>query len=61
MAFTKDNQLVAVTGERMQMNDFIEVSAVITHLTVKRRTATLSSRKQLSLSHGNHKQNEAYH
>jgi predicted GNAT family acetyltransferase len=26
-----DNQLVAVTGERMQMNDFIEVSAVITH------------------------------
>lgn len=27
----KDNQLVALTGERMQMNDFIEVSAVITH------------------------------
>lgn len=27
----KDNQLVAVTGERMHMNDFIEVSAVITH------------------------------
>lgn len=27
----KQNQLVAVTGERMQMNDFIEVSAVITH------------------------------
>lgn len=27
----KDNQLVAVTGERMQMNYFIEVSAVITH------------------------------
>ncbi|WP_310379524.1 GNAT family N-acetyltransferase [Flavobacterium sp.] len=27
----KDNQLVAVTGERMQMNDFTEVSAVITH------------------------------
>ncbi len=27
----KDNQLVAVTGERMQMNNFIEVSAVITH------------------------------
>jgi ribosomal protein S18 acetylase RimI-like enzyme len=27
----KDNQLVAVTGERMQMNDFVEVSAVITH------------------------------
>lgn len=26
-----DNQLVAVTGERMQMNDFVEVSAVITH------------------------------
>jgi hypothetical protein len=25
----KDDQLVAVTGERMQMNDFIEVSAVI--------------------------------
>jgi GNAT superfamily N-acetyltransferase len=27
----KDNQLVAITGERMQMDDFIEVSAVITH------------------------------
>jgi len=27
----KNNQLVAVTGERMQMNDYIEVSAVITH------------------------------
>ena len=27
----KDNELVAITGERMQMNDFIEVSAVITH------------------------------
>ncbi|CAM2995246.1 GNAT family N-acetyltransferase [Flavobacterium frigoris] len=27
----KDSQLVAVTGERMQMNTFIEVSAVITH------------------------------
>jgi hypothetical protein len=25
----KDDQLVAVTGERMQMSDFIEVSAVI--------------------------------
>ena len=27
----KNNQLVAVTGERMKMDDFIEVSAVITH------------------------------
>lgn len=27
----KDDELVAVTGERMQMNDFIEVSAVVTH------------------------------
>jgi ribosomal protein S18 acetylase RimI-like enzyme len=27
----KNNQLVAVTGERMQMDDYIEVSAVITH------------------------------
>jgi len=27
----KNNQLVAVTGERMQMNEFTEVSAVITH------------------------------
>ena len=27
----KSNQLVAITGERMQMDDFIEVSAVITH------------------------------
>ncbi len=27
----KNGELVAVTGERMQMNDFIEVSAVVTH------------------------------
>ena len=27
----KDNELIAVTGERMKMNDFIEVSAVVTH------------------------------
>jgi ribosomal protein S18 acetylase RimI-like enzyme len=27
----KDNQLVAITGERMQMHAFTEVSAVITH------------------------------
>lgn len=27
----KENKLVAVTGERMQMNDMTEVSAVITH------------------------------
>ncbi|MFV5686101.1 GNAT family N-acetyltransferase [Flavobacterium sp. GB2R13] len=27
----KKDELVAVTGERMQMNDFIEVSAVVTH------------------------------
>lgn len=27
----KDNQLVAVTGERMRMNDYTEVSAIITH------------------------------
>jgi GNAT superfamily N-acetyltransferase len=27
----KNNQLVAITGERMQMNEYIEVSAVITH------------------------------
>ncbi len=27
----KDNKLVAVTGERMQTNKFIEISAVITH------------------------------
>ncbi|WP_408032593.1 GNAT family N-acetyltransferase [Tenacibaculum xiamenense] len=26
-----DNTLAAVTGERMQMNDYIEVSAVVTH------------------------------
>ena len=26
-----DDELIAVTGERMQMNDFIEVSAVVTH------------------------------
>lgn len=27
----KDNQLVAITGERMKMNHFTEVSAIITH------------------------------
>jgi ribosomal protein S18 acetylase RimI-like enzyme len=27
----KNGELVAVTGERMQMNDFVEVSAVVTH------------------------------
>jgi predicted GNAT family acetyltransferase len=27
----KNNQLVAITGERMNMNEFTEVSAVITH------------------------------
>jgi GNAT superfamily N-acetyltransferase len=27
----KNDELIAVTGERMQMNDFVEVSAVVTH------------------------------
>lgn len=27
----KDQQLIAITGERMKMNDFTEVSAIITH------------------------------
>ncbi|MDP2089360.1 MAG: GNAT family N-acetyltransferase [Flavobacteriaceae bacterium] len=27
----KNNQLVAVTGERMKMNEYVEISAVITH------------------------------
>jgi GNAT superfamily N-acetyltransferase len=27
----KNGQLVAVTGERMRMNDFVEVSAIVTH------------------------------
>ena len=27
----KDGELVAVSGERMKMNDFVEVSAVVTH------------------------------
>ena len=27
----KNNKLIAITGERMQMDDFIEISAVITH------------------------------
>lgn len=27
----KDNQLIAITGERMKMNSFTEVSAIITH------------------------------
>jgi ribosomal protein S18 acetylase RimI-like enzyme len=33
----KDNQLVAMTGERMQMNDFTEISAVITHPNYTRK------------------------
>jgi hypothetical protein len=39
----KDNQLVAVTGERMQMNDFIEVSAVIHISTLERICKTVGS------------------
>lgn len=27
----KNDQLIAVTGERMKMNDFVEISAIITH------------------------------
>ncbi len=27
----KDDKLVAVSGERMQMNDFTEISAIVTH------------------------------
>jgi predicted GNAT family acetyltransferase len=27
----KDNKLLAVTGERMKMNEFTEISAVVTH------------------------------
>jgi GNAT superfamily N-acetyltransferase len=27
----KNNELIAVTGERMKMNDFVEVSAIVTH------------------------------
>lgn len=27
----KDNKLVSITGQRMQTNDFIEISAVVTH------------------------------
>jgi ribosomal protein S18 acetylase RimI-like enzyme len=27
----KDNKLIAVTGERMKMNDFTEISAIVTH------------------------------
>jgi ribosomal protein S18 acetylase RimI-like enzyme len=27
----KDGQLIAVTGERLQMNNFVEISAVVTH------------------------------
>ena len=27
----KDGELIAVSGERMKMNDFVEVSAVVTH------------------------------
>jgi ribosomal protein S18 acetylase RimI-like enzyme len=27
----KNGQLVSVTGERMRMNDFVEVSAIVTH------------------------------
>lgn len=27
----KDNKLVAITGQRMQTDDFIEISSVVTH------------------------------
>ena len=27
----KNGDLIAVTGERMKMNDFVEVSAIVTH------------------------------
>lgn len=33
----KDNQLVAITGQRMQTDDFVEVSAVVTHPSFTRR------------------------
>ncbi|CAL2094340.1 GNAT family N-acetyltransferase [Tenacibaculum sp. 190524A02b] len=32
-----DNKLVAITGERLQLNEFIEVSAVVTHPNYTRR------------------------
>ncbi|WP_028890967.1 GNAT family N-acetyltransferase [Tenacibaculum sp. 47A_GOM-205m] len=33
----KDNQLVTITGQRMQTDDFVEVSAVVTHPNYTRR------------------------
>lgn len=33
----KNNQLVCITGQRMQTNDFIEISAVVTHPDYTRR------------------------
>ncbi len=33
----KDSKLVAITGQRMQTNDFIEVSSVVTHPNYTRR------------------------
>lgn len=33
----KNNQLVSITGQRMQTNDFIEISAVVTHPDYTRR------------------------
>ena len=33
----KDNKLVAISGQRMQTNDFIEVSSVVTHPDYTRR------------------------
>lgn len=33
----KDNKLVSISGQRMQANDFIEVSSVVTHLNYVRK------------------------
>ena len=33
----KDNKLVSITGQRMQTNDFIEISAVVTHPEHRRK------------------------
>ena len=37
MEFTADKQLVAVSGERVEMNSYSEVSAVVTHPEFRKR------------------------
>jgi len=66
----KDNQLVAITGQRMQTHSFIEVSAVVTHPDYTKRgfarqlvshtTKEILKKNKLPILHTN-KENPAIH